>query len=45
MSLVQTLIPQDSVSISELYNVVEALSKVCIILDLSFILLMDQVQQ
>lgn len=36
MSLVQTLITQDSVSISELYNVVDALSKVCII-DLVFI--------
>jgi len=29
MSLVQTLITQDSVGVSELYNVVEALSKVC----------------
>lgn len=37
MSLVQTLITQDPVSISELHNVVDAISKVCIFLDLLFI--------
>jgi hypothetical protein len=37
MSLVQTLITQDSVGVSELYNVVDALSKVCIIVDMIFI--------
>lgn len=37
MSLVQTLITQDSVGVSELYNVVEALSKVCVILGMIFI--------